>query len=88
MCREKGRLHAQSQGSNNPEHHIRLSKRRRAFKRIVEQKMRDNILTDDSYTDLIIKRFWSHVKSKTKSTYILEVVHRNEIYRSEVFEQA
>ena len=51
--------------------------------------MQDNILTDDSWTsDLITKKFWACVKSKTKSSWIPETVHLGDTYRAETKEQA
>ena len=85
LCREKERMRAKAK--SNPEQYIKYSEKRKAFKNLSEQKMRDNILVDDSNSDLISKRFWSHVQSKTKSTRIPEVVHRDEIYRSDVCDQ-
>ena len=88
LCREKERLRAKAKGSSNPEHYLKYSEKRKAFKQLAEKKMRDNILVDDSNSDLISKRFWSHVQSRNKSTRIPEVVHRNENYRSDVSDQA
>ena len=88
LCREKERFRAKFKESSNPEHYLKFSECRRAFKNLAEQKMRDNILVDDSNSDLITKRFWSHVKSKTNSTRILEALHLGEVYRSKPSEQA
>ena len=52
---------------------------RRAFQRLTEQKMQYNILTDDNSSDLISKKFWLHVKSKTKSSSIPETVRLGDV---------
>ena len=89
LCREKERFHSNTKRPNSsPEDYARFSERRRAFKNLTQQKMRDNILYDDTATDLITKKFWSHVKSKTKSSRIPETVHLNNTYRSDTKEQA
>ena len=88
LCREKEWFRQRSKNSSSPEHHAKFVECRRAFKRLTEQKMRDNILTDDNSSDLITKKFWAHLKSKTKSSRIPETVHLGEMYRSEHKEQA
>jgi hypothetical protein len=49
--------------------------------------MRDNLYGDDD-SALITKRFWSHVKSASKSSRIPEFVTHNDITRSCPKEQA
>ena len=88
LCREKEWFRSKYKDSSNPEHHLKFVERRRAFKKLSQQKMRDNILVDDSNSDLITKRFWTHVKSKTNSTRIPEVINYGEAYRSQHVEQA
>ena len=50
--------------------------------------MRENILADDNSSDFISKKFWSHLKSKTKSSRVPETVHIGEIQRSDPLEKA
>ena len=88
LCRKKEWFRARSKGSSSPEHYAKFSESRREFKKLAEQKMRENILTDDNASDLITKKFWSHVKSKTKSTRIPETVHLGDTYRSGTEEKA
>ena len=88
LCREKELYHARSKRPNSsPDDYAKFSECRRAFKRLTEQKMRDNILTDDDSSDLITKKFWSDVKSKTKSSRIPETVHLADVYRSDTKDQ-
>ena len=80
LCREKELLRAKSKKPNSsPNDYAKFSEHRRAFKRLTEQKMRDNILTDDNSSDLISKKFWLHVKSKTKSSSIPETVRLGDV---------
>ena len=87
LCREKEWYRSRYKSSSSPEHYTKFSECRKAFKKLTEQKMRDNILTDDDSSDLITKKFWSHLKSKTKSSRIPETVHLGEIYRSDPADQ-
>ena len=50
--------------------------------------MRDNILTDNNSSDLITKKFWAYVQSKSKSSRIPETVHIGDTYRSDTKEKA
>ena len=50
--------------------------------------MRDNILTDGNSSDLLTKKFWSHVKSKSRSSRIPETVHLGDTFRSNTLDQA
>ena len=88
ICRKKEWFRAKYKESGSPNHYAQFSEYRREFKRLTEKKMRDNILTDDCNSDLITKKFWSHVKSKAKSSRIPETVHLGDIYRSDPSEQA
>ena len=88
LCREKEWFRSKSKGSSNPNYHLKFVEKRRAFKKLSEKKMRDNILTDDTNSDLITKRFWTHTQSKTDSTRIPEVVNFGDLFRSEPPEQA
>ena len=53
----------------------------------MNEKMRLNVV-DDSDPALISKKFWSHVKSKSKSTRIPETVHYGQRFRRNCSEQA
>ena len=88
LCRRKEWFRAKYKESGNPDHYAKFSDCRRDFKKLTEKKMQDNILTDDSQSDLITKKFWSHVQSKSKSSRIPETVHLCNTYRSEPNEQA
>ena len=53
ICRENELLRAKYKEPNSsPNYYAKFSEHRRAFRRLTEQKMRDNILTDDNSSDL------------------------------------
>ena len=85
VCREKERFRAKYKSSKSTADYAKFSECRREFKRLVEKKMRDNVLDEDSND--ITKKFWSYVKSKSNSNRIPEVVHLGDTYRSEPLEQ-
>ena len=78
-CREKERLHKRFKSTKSIRDELKFTNCRREFKSLIRSKIRDNLhCSRDSNT--ITKKFWSHVKSKTKSTRIPEVVkHENSI---------
>ena len=53
----------------------------------MNEKLRLNFV-DDSDTALISKRFWTHVKSKSKSTRIPESVRYGNRFRNDPTDQA
>ncbi|KAL5270218.1 hypothetical protein ACHWQZ_G001079 [Mnemiopsis leidyi] len=60
---------------------------RKLFKKTMNDKMKSNFV-DDSDPALISKRFWTHVKSKSKSTRIPETVQYRNRFRYEAKDQA
>ena len=60
--------------SNTESDHEKFRSLRKKFKQVMNEKMRLNV-EDDLDPALISKRFWSHVKSKSKSTRIPETVY-------------
>ena len=75
-CREKERLHKKYKRTKAINDEIKFVKCRREFKNLVKSKMRD-ILYCSKDNNTIAKKFWAHVKSKTKSTRIPEVMKLN-----------
>ena len=73
--------------SGTVSHLDKFRKLRRNFKKVMNEKMRLNVV-DDSDPALISKKFWSHVKSKSKSTRIPETVHYGQRFRRDCSEQA
>ena len=72
-CRQKERLRQKFKRTNNLSDEIKFIDARRNFKKLVSQKMRDNMTNHDDPV-LITKKFWSHVKSKSNSTRIPECI--------------
>ena len=87
LCREKERLRSRYKQTKSAEHYAKYSDYRHKFKHLVQQKMKDNFM-DDEDSNLITKKFWSYVKSNSNSHRIPELVHHNNIYRSEPLQQA
>jgi endonuclease/exonuclease/phosphatase family metal-dependent hydrolase len=83
-CRDKERLRAQYKQSKNVSDGLKFSIARKEFKKLMSQKMRDNLYSDDSDNhDLITKKFWSHVKTTSNSQRIPEfVTYNNSTIRS------
>jgi hypothetical protein len=88
LCREKERLRSRYKQSKSTEHYVQYSDSRRRFKRTVQQKMRDNFSYDEDDSSLITKKFWSYVKSTSSGHRIPEVVHLDDVYRTDHPEQA
>ena len=59
--------------SGTEDDHRKFCRLRSDFKKIMNEKMRLNVV-DDTDPALISKKFWKYVKSKTKSTRIPETV--------------
>ena len=73
-CREKEKLHKKFKRSNNLSDKLKFATSRKEFKKLIERKMRDNLCNEED-PNLISKKFWSHVKSSSKTQRIPEVLH-------------
>ncbi len=82
LCRKKERLHKEWKGSSSDDKYIKFSNARREYKNLVDTKMNANF-EDESNSNLINKKFWSFVKSKTNSHRIPEVVSYGDQVRSD-----
>ena len=71
-CREKDNLHKIYKTKNTVSSELKFKTFRREFKTLIRSKMRTNLDSDNR--NVLYKKFWSHVKSTTKSTRIPEVV--------------
>ena len=85
--RDKERLRTKFNRSKSLVDELKYSKSRLKFKHTMAQKMRDN-LTDSEDNALISKKFWSYVKSTSKSSRIPESVSLKEQLRSDPADQA
>ena len=81
-CRKKERLRKKFKQSKSDVDGLKFSIARKDFKKLMSQKMRDNLYDDPDDHDLITKKFWSHVKTTSNSQRIPEFVTYNGIVRS------
>ena len=84
--KEKWRKKSNSE-SGTEENHRKFCRLRSDFKKIMNEKMRLNVV-DDTDPALISKKFWKYVKSKTKSTRIPETVWYKNRFRNKTIDQA
>lgn len=84
LCRKKERLHDEWKQSTdrNPNKYLKFSKARRDFKNLVDAKLDANFEDDDN-RNLINKKFWSFVKSKSNAHRIPETVSYDGCLRSD-----
>ena len=82
FCRKKERLRSKFKRSKRDIDGLKFSEARREFKKLVRQKMRDNMSNEDD-PGLIKKKFWSHVKATSNSHRIPESVYFKNQIRSE-----
>ena len=73
-CRDKEKLHKKFKRTNNLSDGLKFATSRKEFKKLIERKMRDNLCNEQD-PNLISKKFWSHVKSSSKTHTIPEVLH-------------
>ena len=71
-CKEKDKLHKNFKAKKTIESELKFKTARRDFKTLIKSKMRANL--DMENRNILTKKFWSHVKSTTKSTRIPEVI--------------
>ena len=84
--KEKWRTKANSD-TGSEEDHENFRRFRSKFKKVMTEKMRLNVM-DDSDPSLISKKFWKHVKSKSKSTRIPETIWYKNCFRNKPEDQA
>ena len=88
ILREKEKWRAKyNSPSGTDEDHKKFCQLRSDFKKIMDEKMRLNV-EDETDPALISKKFWKHVKSKTKSTRIPETVWYKDRFRTNPLDQA
>ena len=69
---EKGKLHKKFKDNCNLKNELKFKTCRREFKNLIKAKMRANLC--DSNRNQLTKKFWSQVKSTSKSTCVPETV--------------
>ena len=74
-CKEKERYHKKYKRTGSLHDGPKFTTARKEFKKLVSQKMREN-LYDYEDTNLLSKKFWTYVKRTNKSNRIPEIVFR------------
>ena len=87
ILKEKEKWRKKAKESDNESDLNMFRKLRKDFKNVMNEKMRLNV-EDDSDPALISKKFWSYVKSKSKSTRIPETIRYGDRFRNNPTEQA
>ena len=85
-CKEKDKLHKAYKSKKTINAELKFKTARRDFKALIKSKMRAFLDTENR--NVLTKKFWSHVKSKTKSTRIPEVVSCGGLTASESITKA
>ena len=85
-CKEKDKLHKKIQSKKTLASELKFKTARRDFKALIKSKMRANL--DNENRNILTKKFWSHVKSTSKSTRIPEVVSYSGLTASEPVSKA
>ena len=88
LCLKKERLRIKSNETGLAEDYKKFSECRRDFKNLINAKMISNFESDDDDPALISKKFWSHVKSTSKSTRIPGTVNYDGRFRNNPKDQA
>jgi hypothetical protein len=87
MCLKKERLHQKFKETGSADDYKQYSECRKEFKKLVSEKMVSNF-NDDDDPALISKKFWSHVKSTSKSSRIPGTVNYQGRFRNNAKDQA
>ena len=75
-CKEKERLHKKCNSTKSIADELKFTLCRKEFKSLIKTKMRDNLYCSNNRSD-ICKQFWSHVRTKSKSCRIPEILKQN-----------
>ena len=86
LSKKKRFFHKRWKKSRSDLHYAKFAECRKQFKNLVEKKMEDNF-EDENNRNLITKKFWSYVKSKSNSHRIPEVVNYDNRLRSNTRDQ-
>lgn len=87
LFKKKQWFHKRWKKSKSDLHYIKFAECRKLFKNLVEKKLEDNF-TDETNNNLITKKFWSYIKSKSNSHRIPEVISYNNRVRSSPKDQS
>ena len=87
LCRKKERLRSKFKRTRADLDGLKFSQCRRDFKKLANQKMRDNLNNSDDPA-LLTKKFWSYVKSTSNSHRIPESVYADNCIRTSAIDKA
>ena len=88
ILREKEKWRAKAHSENGTEEdHEKFKSLRSKFKKVMNEKMRLNVV-DESDPTLISKKYWKHVISKSKSSRIPETIWYKNKFRTKAKDQA
>ena len=85
--RKKERAHMKFKSDASLANELKRDSARSNFKHICNEKMRDNLYNSDDPA-LITKKFWSHVKSKSKNHRLPECMSLNGTFRNSPLDKA
>ena len=85
--RKKERAHKKFKFDSSLSNELKRDSTRRAFKSLCNAKMRDNLYNSDDPT-LITKKFWSHLKSNSKSHCMPECMNLNGTFSNSALDKA
>ena len=85
--RNKERAHKKFKSDNSLANELKRNSSRSHFKHVCNEKMRDNLYNSDDPA-LITKKFWAHVKSKSKNHRLPECMSLNGTYRNSPLDKA
>ena len=72
-CKEKEKLHKKFKNNKSLNNELKFKAYRKEFKNLVKAKIYANLC--GSNTNILTKKFWSHVKSASKNTRIPETIY-------------
>ena len=85
--RSKERAHKKFKLDSSLANELKRNSTRSHFKHVCNEKMRDNLYNSDDPA-LITKKFWAHVKSKSKNHRLPECMSLNGVFRNSPLDKA
>ena len=81
-CKEKERLHKKYKSTKSTSDELKFTLCRKELKSLIKTKMRDDLYCSNASSD-ICKKFWSHIKAKSNTNRIPEVLKHNGLISSQ-----
>ena len=85
--RDKQRRHKNSNQDKDQKSELIFKSKRSLFKNLCSKKMRDNLYNEED-PELITKKFYSYVKSSSKSNRLPECMNLNGCFRNKSIDKA